>query len=53
MTIHQIALRDPKTQTVIGYCNGAWRNTGRSRLALSSRYVGLLHGWVAWPRVGS
>jgi hypothetical protein len=33
-------------------------NTGRSRLALPSRYAGLLHagllhGWVAWLRVGS
>jgi hypothetical protein len=37
VTIHQITLRDRKTQTVIGYRNGAWTTDRPLAMALRKR----------------
>jgi hypothetical protein len=50
--VHPLSGGTLKLRSVAGAGRGA-RNTGRSRLALPSRYAGLLHGSVAWVRVGS
>lgn len=43
MTIHQITLRDRKTQTVIGYCNGARTTDRRLAMALRKREAAEAH----------
>ena len=50
--VHPLSGGTLKLRSLGGAGRGS-RNTGRSRLALPSRYVGLLHGSVAWVRVGS
>jgi hypothetical protein len=50
--VHPLSGGTLKLRSVAGAGRGA-RNTGRSRLALPSRYAGLQHGSVAWVRIGS
>ena len=50
--VHPLSGGTLKLPSLAGAGRGS-RNTGRSRLALPSRYAGLLHGSVAWVRVGS
>jgi hypothetical protein len=50
--VHPLSEGTLKLRSVGGAGRGS-RNTGRSRLALPSCYAGLLHGSVAWVRVGS
>jgi hypothetical protein len=50
--VHPLSGEGPDLRSVAGAGRGS-RKTGRSRLALPSRYAGLLHGSDAWVRVGS
>ena len=50
--VHPLSGGTLELRSVAGAGRGS-RNTGRSRLALPSRYAGLLDGSVAWVRVGS
>ena len=43
MTAYNVTLRDRKTQTVVGYYNGAWTTDQRRALALRKREAAEAH----------